>query len=283
MDDVAAQAGRVVVVATDPGLRDAARRLAAELGLPMGGDGPAGAISGDTSGNTSGGASGGSSGVEMELRVEADGLSLAWVGDDPDAPGQKISPVRAELTAIDGTSGRGRSLSQPIARAVGLRRGEPWRPTVFDATAGFGEDAFLLAQLGCTVTACERSVVMAALLADAVRRAGIVMPEAAARLSVRLGDAAAMLADPQLSVDVVYLDPMFPPRRKAARQRKTMWLLHRLVGTDIDADALLPLARQAARRRVVVKRPLHAAPLAGEPPATSHKGKAHRFDIYPTG
>jgi 16S rRNA (guanine1516-N2)-methyltransferase len=256
---------RVVVVAdpdSDPMLRLAARQLAAELGLPLAelSDAPA----------------------DIELRVQGDGLSLAWVGADPAAPGDRLSPVRVELSDIDGTSGRGRSLRQPIARAVGLVRGDPWRPHVFDATAGFGEDAFLLAQLGCRVTACERSPVMAALLGDAVRRAGRLRGDAADRLQVCLSDSAARLADPFMEPDVVYLDPMFPPRRKAARQRKNLWMLHQLVGADADADELLQLALQRARARVVVKRPLHAQPLADRPPAAAHKGKAHRFDVYPT-
>ena len=41
-------------------------------------------------------------------------------------------------------------------------------PTVFDATAGLGEDSFLLASAGFSVTLCERDPVIAALLADAL-------------------------------------------------------------------------------------------------------------------
>ena len=61
--------------------------------------------------------------------------------------------------------GRGQS----IAKAVGLKSGA--MPTVVDATAGLGRDAFVLASLGCKVTLIERSPVVAALLQDGLARA----------------------------------------------------------------------------------------------------------------
>ena len=61
--------------------------------------------------------------------------------------------------------GRGQS----IAKAVGLKSGA--MPTVVDATAGLGRDAFVLASLGCKVTLIERSPVVAALLQDGLTRA----------------------------------------------------------------------------------------------------------------
>ena len=62
--------------------------------------------------------------------------------------------------------GRGQS----IAKAVGLKSGA--MPTVVDATAGLGRDAFVLASLGCKVTLNERSPVVGALLQDGLTRAG---------------------------------------------------------------------------------------------------------------
>ena len=45
------------------------------------------------------------------------------------------------------------------------------RPRAVDATAGLGEDGFLLAASGFDVTLCEADPVIAALLADALERA----------------------------------------------------------------------------------------------------------------
>jgi 16S rRNA (guanine1516-N2)-methyltransferase len=81
--------------------------------------------------------------------------------------------------------------------------------------------------------------------------------------------------------DVVYLDPMFPVSGKSALVKKEMRLFHSLVGLDEDSDALLDLALQRARHRVVVKRPPKAPYLAERKPQLSVAGKAVRFDIYP--
>lgn len=178
---------------------------------------------------------------------------------------------------------RGGGRGQAIARAVGLSRGGP-SPTVVDATAGLGRDAFLLALLGCPVTALERCAAVHRALADALRRAE-ADPATAAALGGRLrlvhGDARAWLAAlaPGERPAVVLVDPMHPERGKSALVKQEMRILRGLVGDDPDAAELLAVARAAATRRVVVKRPLHAAPLA---PGPSHtlRGRSTRFDVY---
>ena len=80
---------------------------------------------------------------------------------------------------------------------------------------------------------------------------------------------------------VVMIDPMYPDRGKTALPAKGMALFRTLVGKDEDADRLLRAAIRAATRRVVVKRPLRAAPLAGLTPSGSIRGSTIRWDIYP--
>ena len=58
---------------------------------------------------------------------------------------------------------------QMIAKAVGLNKG--FVPTILDATAGLGADAFVLASLGCEVKMIERSPLARLLLADGLERA----------------------------------------------------------------------------------------------------------------
>ena len=87
----------------------------------------------------------------------------------------------------------------------------------------------------------------------------------------------------QGSADVIFLDPMFPDRgRQSAQPRKAQQMLRRLAGEDPDASILFQVARQHARKRVVVKRPRNAPPL-GDDPDIMHKGKSVRYDIYLTG
>jgi 16S rRNA (guanine1516-N2)-methyltransferase len=168
---------------------------------------------------------------------------------------------------------------QPLARALGKTS---W--TVIDATAGLGQDALRMAAWGHEVLALERSPVIAALLDDAVRRASQDIELARVlgdRLRVECADARTVLAQ-GADVDVVYLDPMFPEkRRRSALARKEMRVVRALVGEDEDAVELLAIARRCARRRVVVKRPSHAGPLV-EQPDFSQAGKLVRYDVYLT-
>lgn len=259
---------RVCVIAdpfADAAMRARAATLAAELGVPRAMRDEAGPF-------------------DAALAVTPAGLELrvlrATGGGGEHAALMQGRPVRVDLSHIDITSGPGRSLRQPLLRAVGLRRGEAWRPRVLDLTAGFGEDAYLLAGMGCDVTAVERNPLMAALLRDAVERATADDDALAERLRVVRGEARAVLgAWRGERAEVVYLDPMFPGGRRAM-ERKPMRVARWLVGDDADADDLLGVALHHAMRRVVVKRPTHAPVLAGVEPVTSHRGKAVRYDVY---
>jgi 16S rRNA (guanine1516-N2)-methyltransferase len=63
--------------------------------------------------------------------------------------------------------------------------------------------------------------------------------------------------------------------------KKEMQLLHQLVGIDENGAALLDIARQKAKKRVVVKRPKGADFLGGMPTSSQVSSKNTRYDIYP--
>lgn len=171
-----------------------------------------------------------------------------------------------------------------LFQAVGFRSG---RPRVLDVTAGMGHDAFRLAYHGCEVNAVERSSILHALLEDGLARAAS-NPELHAQLGDRLhlihADARDVLRElaPDAAPDVIYLDPMFPPKKKSALAKAEMRILRQLVGDDPDAGELFAMAMNVARKRVVVKRHRHAAALAPSP-THSHGDKTTRFDVYMTG
>nr|WP_050720503.1 class I SAM-dependent methyltransferase [Aeromonas tecta] len=173
--------------------------------------------------------------------------------------------------------GRGQS----IAKAVGLKAGA--MPTVVDATAGLGRDAFVLASLGCKVTLIERSPVVAALLQDGLVRAA-QDPEIGGwvreRMHLLQGPAVDNLLALSERPDVIYLDPMFPHKQKSALVKKEMRVFQSLVGPDLDADALLPAALKMADKRVVVKRPDYAGWLNEHKPSMAIETKSNRFDVY---
>lgn len=173
--------------------------------------------------------------------------------------------------------------SQPIAKAIGIKTyGLPL--TVIDATAGLGQDAFVLACLGCNITLIERSPVIAHLLQDALLRAANItnLKPITDLMHLINADAKRILTSlpPAAFPDVVYLDPMFPLRHKSALVKQEMRILKEIVGDDPDADELLMIARKVATRRVVVKRPRIAPYLNNTTPHASQVGKANRFDIY---
>ena len=220
---------------------------------------------------------------EFVVVFDRHGVSLQQTGRK--APG----PIRAEFVggAVDHRRKFGGGKGQMIAKAVGVKAGV--YPKVLDATAGLGKDAFVLATLGCNVQMLERSPVVHALLHDGLARAreaslsdDLELAQILARMHLLSADSQDYLV--QISEaerpDVIYLDPMFPDRQKAADVKKEMAAFHHLVGKDEDADALLEKALAVAVYRVVVKRPRKAPFIAKKTPSYQLEGKSSRYDIY---
>ncbi|RLA02710.1 MAG: rRNA methyltransferase [Gammaproteobacteria bacterium] len=172
----------------------------------------------------------------------------------------------------------------PVSRACGIKQNH--RPSIIDGTAGLGQDAFVLAGLGCQLLCIEQQPVIAALLADGLLRAkesgNLQLQEIVAKMQLVEGESETILKDNR--ADVVYLDPMYPHQenRKQAKVKKGMQLFRSLSGTLSNEPELLAAALTAATDRVVVKRPDWASPIAGKEPTYQVPAKNHRFDIYKT-
>jgi len=256
----------LAVLPVHPADLAAAETLGAELGLPVlvPGSDPAGCP-----------------GCDLVLWVEGELLALQATQREP---GQsRPGPVRVEFGAAAMRHRRRAGHNELLGRAVGVLRDR--RPRVLDATAGLGQDAFVLADLGCEVILCERDPVVAALLRSGMRVAAAGGDEwlrcILGRMTLCPGDAREQAAGEP--VDVIYLDPMFPARGKSAAVRKEMVVLQGLLAagdTAADADALLHWALAQGARRVVVKRPTRAPHLAQLQPSHAISGRAVRFDVY---
>jgi 16S rRNA (guanine1516-N2)-methyltransferase len=216
--------------------------------------------------------------------------------------GEKGAKTKIFAEFIKGPQGYrrrcGGGLKSQIAKAVGLKS-RAQNLSILDATAGLGQDAFVLATLGCRVLLVERSPIICALLKDGLARAE-KDPEIGAMVSeymtVLEGDAKVILENiredltspisPEIPLsrmvvpDVVYLDPMFPKRTKTALTKIEMRVIRDIVGEDEDAAELLLLAKKVAALRVVVKRPRSAPPIAGLPPNFVVEGQRNRYDVY---
>jgi len=224
-----------------------------------------------------------------------------------------------------------------LLRAVTPQRGTGGNDgaIIYDLTAGWGQDSLWMALGGAAhVTMIERDPVVACLLQDALRRVHCIAQSSnrhdiggggggkgswqqrAADLSKKLdlqtGDARDVLKEllhndtRSKQPDIVYLDPMFPPRTKKAAVKKGMQILHGLFAAANesafdDADTatqqhiadeareaeeaeLLDLAFRAAKMKVVVKRPINAPTLGNDAfetkPSNVVKGSINRWDIY---
>ncbi len=252
---------RIVILAAEPFLRERAAALGRQLDLPVYRDtAPADA--------------------DLALLVDDHGLGLI-------IPGDRMTPVRVDFTGGRMRYRRRAGGQEALVRAMGSSGGRT--PRIFDATAGLGRDAFILACRGYTVHLAERNPVLAAMLADGIARLRVTPDgkEIADRLVLHQGDSIDLLADPARRhyFDCIYLDPLFPERNKTALVKKEMRVVRLLTETDNapDDDRLLAAALANARSRVVVKRPRLAPFLAHRRPHHQITGRSSRFDIYLVG
>lgn len=220
------------------------RRLAAQLGAPL--------LRADEAASTA-------------LVLEIDRHGLALHGDDL----PRHAPLRIRFDAARAQVG---GAPDPLRKAVGARA-----KVVVDATAGWGVDAVHLARCGYRVTAVERHPLVAALLLDA--HAACDDDELKSRLRIVHADSVDYLRVLTHAPDVVTLDPMYPPKSKAAAAKKPLAILRQLAPAAADSAPLFARAMACATQRVVVKRPRRAPPL--EPGRAGFvAGKLVRFDIY---
>ncbi len=166
-----------------------------------------------------------------------------------------------------------------LVRAARVRGADA--PVAVDATAGLGEDSLLLAAAGFSVTLIERDPAIAALLSDELARAGedAQLAGIVSRMRLIEGDAVEVLPALGFVPDVVFLDPMFPAKRKDAATKKKLQVFQMLEKPCDSEEELLAAAIAARPRKVVVKRPLKGPHLGGVKPSSSIAGKVVRYDI----
>lgn len=191
---------------------------------------------------------------------------------------------------------RGGRQKEPVARAVmnGLEDGA----LVFDATAGLGRESMILAHAGAKVVAFERQLPIWIILNDALKRAQgsrffpftlpVLSPIGTIKdysLALAGDDNHSLKLVQELNSarpEVIYYDPMFPERENSAQVKKDMFVFQQVIGEDKDIIEFLELALDLAVKRVVLKRPSYAPPLAVAGLERSYfvDGGQCRFDCY---
>jgi 16S rRNA (guanine1516-N2)-methyltransferase len=230
-------------------------------------------------------------GVPLYPSVNSDNAEeffLAWrdgclkLFDLAEATGKAPLQKGGLTVEIEPRPGEQRSWPAPKDGALAQALGRKTR-TVVDATTGWAQDSLHIFRMGYELLCIERSPMMAELLADGFAR--LARLNWMQRLDLeppRLlqGNAIELLAGLEVPPDCIYLDPMFPPKRKkSALAKKSMMVLRDLLGDDLDKEQLFEAALNAAGKRVVVKSPDYAEPLGGKP-SQSFQGKLLRYDVY---
>ena len=217
--------------------------------------------------------------IDLVLIDSEKGFTLTWLQKDLKRNQKPLSfniDVHKVIKQL-------RTFPAPKQGAFNQALGKKTR-SVIDATGGWGGDALLMCMQGYSVTVVERNPIMALLLEDAMIRLSrtdwandnpVVIPVVVNQNSVDYFNALESLDD-----DCVYLDPMFPPKKKkSAAVNKQMQLLQWLVGEDLDANELLQSVINAGAKRAAVKRPDYAEPLCGKP-SVQFSSKLVHYDVY---
>ncbi|MBM4207968.1 MAG: hypothetical protein FJ190_08100 [Gammaproteobacteria bacterium] len=209
-------------------------------------------------------------------------LYLTWQGDCLKLLDGRFSNKSGLAVEIEHRQGEQRSWPMAKTGALAQALGRKTE-TIVDATAGWGQDSLAMFRMGYRVSSIERHPVMAALLEDGyrrlaqqawVRQLGLEVPK------LIHGDAIMILNELIEKPDCIYLDPMFPPKRKkSALAKKAIVALRALAGDDVDKGQLFQSAMANAGKRVVVKSPDYAEPL-GSKPSESFSSKLIRYDVY---
>ena len=208
-------------------------------------------------------------GEQLTLMVDSSGVSLTGFG----------LSYRGDFEQMLHRITKGRLHHEMLIHAAKTKDTDP---RAIDATAGMGEDALLLAAFGYEVTLFEQNAVIAALLRDAMERAEKhpILGEIVGRMHLIEGNSVEYLSGCTEKPDLIYLDPMFPARQKSGLINKKLQLIQKLENPCMEEALLLEAAIKAEPKKIIIKRPLKGACLAGKEPSYTIKGKAIRYDCF---
>lgn len=210
-----------------------------------------------------------SQGENLTVRVDGDGIALVGFG----------LTFRGDFEQMLRRVGHGHLQHEMLAHAAKTKAD---RPSAIDATAGMGEDSLILAACGYEVTMYEKNAVIAALLRDAMKRAekNPELCEIVGRMHLEESDSINGLSELKEKPELIYLDPMFPKRRKSGLINKKLQLMQKLEQPCCNEIELLETAIEVRPKKIVIKRPLKGTYLAGKEPDYSIEGKAIRYDCF---
>lgn len=176
--------------------------------------------------------------------------------------------------------------SKEILRDALKIRGKSHKLKILDATAGLGEDAFMMSVWGNQVHSCEKNPLIYFLLAQG--------GDCFSKLNTKSLNLEWTLSwEDSLSrsqkneiFDVVYLDPMFPQNPKKALNKKDLRVLSDILSQEAPSDeelkSMLLSFKKIAKQKIIIKRPPRALALPPVPGLAyySLEGPSVRLDVY---
>ncbi|MFT7212151.1 MAG: 16S rRNA (guanine1516-N2)-methyltransferase [Granulosicoccus sp.] len=205
----------------------------------------------------------------------------------PDGVSQSVDFTKGKSRHRTKEAGAGAAHLKKSLGLTAFKKRHNRLPTVIDATGGWGQDAWAIASLGCSVTVIEKHPIVHAVLACGLAAAALDSEclDIAERITLINRDASLVVN--QMDTDVIYLDPMYPHRgRKKADSKKAMQILQSLLGPSDEglSAALLTSALSSNATRVVVKRPKGANALESTEPYDGQRfvieSPNTRYDVY---
>lgn len=175
---------------------------------------------------------------------------------------------------------KGFAKQNPLVKAVGGHSDE--KRCLWDMTAGLCNDSLIFLGLGFEVFAFEREKSVYALSLDALLRTqeNELLKNIFTHLNIENSDSSGILQENREAPDVIYLDPMYPEKKKSALPSKEMQILQLIASETKMLEEFLLGCIKKARQRVVIKRPLWAKVICQDRLTHSYEGKAVRFDMY---
>lgn len=179
---------------------------------------------------------------------------------------------------------------ETLRSALGVKKGTVL--SIVDGTGGLLSDSFLMSEWGHGVMAFEQNKLLAFIAAEACERAKQSKPLTTLN-EPRCLEVRCERFEPefltQQGTDVLYLDPMYPEKRKAALNSKEMRIVKICTASDLhwsedDIAQVILDCLGKVNKRIVLKRPSWAPPLSDKVAGLmSHsiKGKGTDFCVFP--
>ena len=184
---------------------------------------------------------------------------------------KKLSKLSTEINFLNIKNNR--SGEENLLKAIGKISPEN---KIYDLTAGFARDAFIIAKNGINITLIERHPIIYEITKNAIQNSSKSL---LSKMHLINKDSLNFLEHIVYNKNnIFYLDPMFSEVKKA-KVKKEMQILQRINPPEVNLDKLLHKALDKGGK-VIVKRPINSKHNYKISPHHTINGSKIKFDIF---